>query len=288
MNEAEAVNAQRDANLADAGAADEGVMARRVGEMERGCGLTIRKNAPPRGPVRSLDATRQAAKAKAEGQGCGLAISPEGRAYLMPRGPVRSLDAMRRCEDAPTAPAIDPADSLMPFERDSRMAELERQRDAATRGMDDALERIAELEQERDALKKERDGLIQSRDGARIAQSITAESYSGLHVRYAKLERQRDAAALALEQRDIALTIATLRGDAWFAMVDDAQTERAAARAEAARHAGRLIVACEERDAATTALAAMTAERDALRSAAHSTLRGHSARVPREKGVGRV
>ena len=68
--------------------------------------------------------------------------------------------------------------------------------------------------------------------------------------RIAELERQRDAWTLALEQRDIALTIATLRGDAWHALVAKAETERDAARAEAARHAGRLIVACEERDVA--------------------------------------
>jgi len=113
--------------------------------------------------------------------------------------------------------------------------------------------------------------------------------------RIAELERQRDAWTLALEQRDIALTIATLRGDAWHALATKAEMERDAARAEAAdrpeypvdlpdcfrvlegyreriadlgrqrdaamellaesraeaaRHAGRLIVACEERDVA--------------------------------------
>ena len=48
--------------------------------------------------------------------------------------------------------------------------------------------------------------------------------------RIADLERQRDEASLALQLRDDALTLATLRGDAWRGMVQAAETERDAAR----------------------------------------------------------
>ena len=74
-----------------------------------------------------------------------------------------------------------------------------------------------------------------------------------------------------LDLRDDALTLATLRGDAWRAQAVKAETERDAARAEAARHAGRLIVACEERD---TAYAQRDLWQAIVSQAARRTLRG--------------
>ena len=90
--------------------------------------------------------------------------------------------------------------------------------------------------------------------------------------RIAELERQRDAAIGALDMRDDVMTLATLRGDAWRAQAVKAETERDAARAEAARHAGRLIVAREERDAARAAELRAEADRSFWRIQAHSTL----------------
>jgi len=144
---------------------------------------------------------------------------------------VRSLEEMRRGW-SPESGGWGGAD------RDAgRIAELERQRDAAMELLADARAEAARHASRLIVACKERDSAEFS---AQVATDLALE-------RIAALERQRDELKGLLEE------------------------SREAARAEAARHAGRLIVACEERDVAY-------AQRDLWQAivsqAARRTLRG--------------
>ena len=203
VNEAEAVNAQRDAHMA-------GALERRID----GC---------PHGRFESAGGMWRCTICGALRTGVGIPVGAvnalrdahtAGGSVLERR--VRSLGEMRREGEMATQ-----MDNIL--DTSMRLGGYPR-RGGCGHGEDRHAGRISELERQRDAAIRAFDA----------EHALRLDVEAGASAALAALTEARDAAIQALDMRDDALTLATLRGDAWRDMVQPAETERDAARSDSA------------------------------------------------------